>query len=118
MAALGWARSTEKASDRLRRGAWYPIVERSGDGHVTVQVEQENIRFPVASLLIRTEAPDRWSIVVRSGVMRPTWSGQKVTNAYAVCPWCRARQEFKDQPEQLECDRCQHTSPVDWAEKC
>src|SRR2546427_3512489 len=31
---LGWARCADNVADVLRRGAWYPVVEESGDGHV------------------------------------------------------------------------------------
>src|SRR5207244_120037 len=35
---LGWARCADNVADVLRRGAWYPVVEESGDGHVVVEV--------------------------------------------------------------------------------
>src|ERR1051325_178053 len=36
---LGWARCADNVADILRRGAWYPIVEESPDGHVA-EVDQ------------------------------------------------------------------------------
>ncbi len=64
---LGWARCADNVADILRRGAWYPIVEESTDGHVVVEVRQQRVRLPRGDVTIRTEVPDHWSIVVRTG---------------------------------------------------
>src|SRR5213595_1540174 len=42
---LGWARCADNVADILRRGAWYPIVEESADGHVVVEVRQQRVRL-------------------------------------------------------------------------
>jgi len=117
---LGWARCADNVADILRRGAWYPIVEESTDGQVVVEVRQQRVRLSRADVTIRTEVPDRWSIVVRTGVLRPTLGGSKeqVTTTYAVCPWCRERQEFGGHPANLECARCHKAAAVDWATIC
>ncbi len=117
MSTMGWARCTTN-SDVLRRGAWYPVIEETGDGHVVVQMDQQRLSISRGDVRVRAEPPDRWSIVVRTGVMRPTWSGVKVANTYAVCPHCRERKEFDGKPEVLECVRCRKTAPVDWSETC
>src|SRR5712664_1804427 len=75
---LGWARCADNVADILRRGAWYPIVEESADGHVVVEVRQQRVRLPRDDVTIRTEVPDHWSIVVRTGVLRPTLGGRGV----------------------------------------
>src|SRR2546430_13875286 len=64
---LGWARCADNVADVLRRGAWYPVVEESSDGHVIVEVRRQRIRLSRADVTFRTEPPDHWSVVVRTG---------------------------------------------------
>jgi len=108
---LGWA---------LRRGAWYPIVEESPDAHVVVEVRQQRVRLARADVTIRAEPPDHWSIVARTGVLRPTLGGRgsDAVATYAVCPLCHYRQDFAGKPATLKCVRCGATSPADWSETC
>src|SRR5256885_15239028 len=102
---LGWARCADSVADILRRGAWYPIVEESSDGQVVVEVRQQRGRVPRADVTIRSEAPDHWSIVARTGVLRPTLGGGQgsaVVTTYAVCPPCHYRQGFAGKPAGLK----------------
>ena len=119
---LGWARCADNVADILRRGAWYPIVEESPDGHVVVEVRQQRVRLPRGDVTVRAEPPDHWSIVARTGVLRPTLGGggrgSDVATTYAVCPLCHYRQDFAAKPATLKCVRCGATSPVDWNETC
>lgn len=120
MATLGWARCTDGVADILRRGAWYPILEESADGQVVVDVRGQRIRLKPGEAKVRRTSPDRWSIVVRTGILRPTLGGQgrEVVNTYAVCPHCHQREDFQGKPTNLACPRCGTTSPVDWSETC
>jgi len=119
-ATLGWARCTERMADILRRGAWYPVVEETPDGGVVVEVDQQRIRVKRGDVSIRKEPPTEWSIVVRTGVMRPTWSGagSSAPTTYAVCPVCRERQYMDGKPKEMECRRCKKLAPVNWVETC
>src|SRR5207237_8849150 len=72
---LGWARCADNVADILRRGAWYPIVEESPDGQVVVEVRQQRVRLARADVTVRAEPPDHWSVVARTGVLRPTLGG-------------------------------------------
>lgn len=110
----GWAAGAPGTGDILRRGAWYPIIEDAGD-EVVIEVDAHPRRIPREKLIVRADPPDQWSIVVRTGVMRPTLSGAKVANTYAVCPDCTARQEFDGRPDTLICARCRRASKVDWS---
>src|SRR6266571_3446141 len=63
----------------------------------------------------------RRTIVVRTGLLRPTLGGregEEVTTTYAVCPHCQERQDFTGKPDQLKCLRCAKESKVDWSETC
>src|SRR6059058_3758050 len=86
---LGWARCADNVADILRRGAWYPVVEESPDGHVVVEVRQQRVRLARADVTIRAEPPDHWNVVARTGVLRPTLGaggrGSDVAAIYAVC---------------------------------
>src|SRR5207249_7195924 len=105
---LGWARCADNVADILRRGAWYPVIEESPDGHVVVEVRTERVRLSPADLEIRTEAPDHWSVVVRTAVLRPTPGGKGMegVGTYAACPLCHYRQDFAGKPPNLRCVRC------------
>jgi hypothetical protein len=120
MATLGWARCTDSVADVLRRGAWYPILEETPDGQVVLDVRGQRIRLKAGEVRVRRTPPDRWSIVVRTGILRPTLGGQgkEVVNTYAVCPHCHQREDFQAKPANLACPRCGSTSPVDWSETC
>jgi hypothetical protein len=120
MTKLGWARCTDSVADVLRRGAWYPIVEESADGHLVVEVRGRGVRLARSDLNVRDDPPDRWSIVVRTGSMRPTLEGRGrgLLSTYAVCPHCHERRDFAGSPPNLACTRCGATSPVDWSGTC
>lgn len=120
MASLGWARCADSVADVLRRGAWYPIVEQSPDGHVVVAVRGRSVRLSRDHVKVRQDHPERWSIVFRAGVLRPTLDGRgrEVVNTYAVCPQCHERQDFAGKPATIRCARCGAASEVDWSETC
>lgn len=116
----GWARCTDSVADVLRRGAWYPIVEETTDGHIVVQVRAKRVRLTLADVRVRDDAPTDWSVVVRTGVLRPTLGGKgsDVVTTYGVCAKCQERQEFEGKPLTLKCTRCGHSAAVDWSEIC
>ena len=91
------------------------MIEDSGDDTVVVEVDRLPMRFRREDLRLRSQRPDMWSVVVRTGVMRPTLAGPKMVTTYAVCPDCTGRQEFDDHPETLMCVRCRRASKVDWS---
>lgn len=120
MGNRGWARCTDSVADVLRRGAWYPIIDETDDGHVVVQVRQKRVRLTRADVTVTLAPPESWSVVVRTGVLRPTLGGKgnEVVTTYGVCPKCQERQEFDGKPRTLQCTRCGNTAPVDWSETC
>jgi hypothetical protein len=120
VARQGWARITDSVADVLRRGAWYPIIEETADGDVVLDVSSRKIRLSRQDVHVRQEPPERWSVVVRTGVLRPTLGGRgsALVTTYGVCPACQERQEFTDKPAELTCQRCGATAPMDWSETC
>ncbi len=117
----GWARCLDNVADVLRRGAWYPIVGETADGKVVLEVRKRPVRVSRIDVAVRDTAPDQWSIVVRTGLLRPTLGGregEEVTTTYAVCPHCQERQDFTGKPNALKCLRCKKESTVDWSETC
>lgn len=119
MAKPGWARITDSVADVLRRGAWYPIVEET-DGDVVLDVSSRKIRLSRHDVHVRRERPERWSVVVRTGVLRPTLGGRgsALVSTYGVCSSCHERQEFTGKPNELTCQKCGLSAPVDWSETC
>ena len=117
----GWARCLDNVADVLRRGAWYPIVDETEDGKVVIEVRKRPVRISRIDLAVRDTPPDHWSVVVRTGILRPTLGGregEEVTTTYAVCPSCQERQDFTGKPDALKCLRCKKESKVDWSETC
>lgn len=113
-----WARCLDNVADVLRRGAWYPILEESSD-NVVIELRHKRVRLSRDDVSVRDTAPDRWSIVVRTGVLRPTLGGgHDVVTTYAVCPHCHERQDFAGKPERIKCTRCGRNEKVDWSETC
>jgi len=113
--AVAWVQAAPGCADLLRRGAWYPVVREEDDGQVVLDVDQQPVRVSREDLRIRPDRPETWSVVVRTGVMRPTLSGVKLVTTYAVCPDCHARQEFEGHPDTLICARCRRAAKVDWS---
>src|SRR5213594_3485084 len=88
MGKLGWARCLDNVADILRRGAWYAVVEETGDGHLVVSVRDQRVRLSRHDVRMRPDAPTDWSIVVRTGVLWPALGGKgmEVVTTYAVSP--------------------------------
>src|SRR5258708_32195502 len=96
MGTLGWARCIDSVADVMRRGAWYPILEETGDGHVVLDVHQRKLRLARQEIRVRKDPPSRWSSEVRTGGLRPTQGGgrdKEITTTYAGCPQCQQRQD-------------------------
>lgn len=124
MTKRGWARCTDSVADVLRRGAWYQILDERGDEEVVLDVRGRPVRFSREDLTIRDLPPETWSVVVRTGVLRPTLGGGKgreVVTTYAVCPYCAERQDIPSssrRPPTLTCQKCGKPAPVDWSATC
>lgn len=117
---LGWVRVGEEGAEGLRRGAWYELLEERPNGSLVVNVHGARVTVDRSRVTVASQKPREWSVVVRVGVLRPTWSNARhsITTTYAVCPACQYRQEVRERPSTLTCDRCAQSFPVDWSETC
>lgn len=112
-AIKAWATGSPGVADVLRRGAWYPVLDIEGDS-VLIEVDHMPMKFRREEVRLRDDRPATWSVVTRTGVMRPTLAGPKMVTSYAVCPDCTGRQEFDGEPESMMCTRCRRAAKVDW----
>ncbi len=108
-----WARLQSNVHCRLRRGAWYRVVDLT-PAEATLDVNREQVPVPRASLKIVSSLPHYWTIVVRPRDAKclPVLWGDK----YAVCPGCRNRTQIKGAPQTMRCPRCDRTYRVAWEE--
>lgn len=112
-AIRAWATGAPGKGDVLRRGAWYPVLEETAT-ELVIEVDHQPMRVPHEEVRVRADRPTMWSVVIRTGVMRPTLAGQKLVTSYAVCPDCTGRQEIEGEPESMMCTRCRRAAKVDW----
>src|SRR2546426_4301910 len=101
MADIGWARSRGGRAEKegLRRGAWYRIVEESGNPWIVLDVHQVEVRVPKENVDIRKDRPKAWSVV---------------HEPHLVCPGCHKRQYVSGQPKDVKCHERseEHTSEL------
>jgi hypothetical protein len=115
-----WARVCRTEAHGLRRGAWYPVVGDSDNSLVILDVNKSNRPANRATLEIREERPDRWSVVRREPGQE---AAQRASDAslgpvYAVCPRCRERVMLAGREEEYTCPGCGSDYPVDWENPC
>jgi hypothetical protein len=111
MAPLLFARLQADVELKLRRGAWYRVVEID-DLQAILDVNRQRVSVLRAWLEIQQRPPQRWSVVSRSpGGRKPELGTQ-----YGVCPNCRARAPLPKRASTLECKRCQREFEVNWEE--
>jgi hypothetical protein len=108
-----WARLETDANHRLRRGAWYRIIDLTV-GEAKLDVNHQEMPVPRTSVKIVSARPRCWSVVSRPRDARslPVLWGDK----YAVCPECRNRAQLKSAPHSMRCPRCERTFRVGWEE--
>ncbi|MGH7657882.1 MAG: hypothetical protein ACREL6_06575, partial [Gemmatimonadales bacterium] len=92
----GWARCREDTADVIRRGAWYPVLERTSEGGLIVEVEGRQFFLSEAQVHFSESPPGKWCVVGRDDVFRDrAVGGGEVPPRYAVCPHCRHRQDLE-----------------------
>ena len=113
MPGLRWGRLQFDVDCRLRRGAWYRVVDVQGM-EVVVDVNQRRQQVPLYAMEVVTTPPKRWTVVPtpRPGPRLP----KEFRPRYAVCPNCRERAPLRPEIHAMRCDRCRGTYEVDWKE--
>src|SRR2546430_12937845 len=85
MGKLGWARCLDNVADILRRGAWYAVVEETGDGRLVVSVRDQRVRLSRHDVRMRPDAPTDWSIVARAHVRSEEHTSELQSQSNLVC---------------------------------
>ena len=116
-----WARVRRLGTHGLRRGAWYPVVNRSKPEILVVDVAKKNVPVPRDAVDLLDSKPQAWSVVMWKerdpGIQRASNAGFALT--YAVCPSCRARVELPPgDPSTMRCPSCDGEYGFDWDHPC
>jgi len=112
--ALQWARVNADLNLRLRRGAWYRVLELH-PLEAVLDVRGARVTVPRPFLEIVGTPPRRWTVVaeLRDVSHVPSaWGGR-----YAVCPNCRERQPLERRSSDMRCDRCGGVFDIGWNER-
>jgi len=106
-----WARVRGNGNYRIRRGAWYEVVNLTAEEAV-LNVNRRPVAIDRSAVQVVPVRPARWSVVPRppDAVNLPVSWGSR----YAVCPGCAERVPLKGQRTELSCARCHGVFPVAW----
>jgi hypothetical protein len=113
VSALQWARLNADLNVRLRRGAWYRVLELR-PLEAVLDVRGGRVTVPRPFLEIVGTPPRRWTVVAElrdASQVPPAWGGR-----YAVCPNCRERQPLERRSNDMRCQRCAGLYEISWNE--
>jgi hypothetical protein len=113
--AILFARLQADVPLKLRRGAWYRVMELT-DLQAVIEVNHRKVGVLRAWLEIQPRPPQFWSIVHGSAENRK--APPHLRGMYGVCPNCRARAPLpkKTTVRTLECVKCREEFEINWAE--
>jgi hypothetical protein len=106
-----WARVRGDINARVRRGAWYQVVQLNSELAV-LAIGDRSMSLPRELLHIVAVRPRVWSVVRRpfDAVDLPrAWGSQ-----YAVCPACQRRAPVEHHQHELRCEGCGTTGGIAW----
>jgi hypothetical protein len=109
MAPLLFARLQADVPLKLRRGAWYRVVELT-ELQAILDVNRRKVGVLRAWLEIRERPPLFWTVVEKPAEDRKV--PPHLRGIYGVCPSCRARAPLPKRPKVLTCTRCRQEFPV------
>jgi hypothetical protein len=109
--ALLFARLQADVPLKLRRGAWYRVVDMN-DLQATIDVNHRRVGVLRAWLEIRERPPQYWSVVTKSAEDKRV--PPHLRGTYGVCPGCRARAPLPKRARTLTCTRCREEFEVKW----
>ncbi len=113
--ALLFARLQADVPLKLRKGAWYRVLELN-DLQAVIDVNHRKVGVLRAWLEIQQRPPQYWSIV--QGSVENKKAPPHLRGKYAVCPNCRARAPLpkKTTVRTLACGRCRQEFEINWTE--
>jgi hypothetical protein len=112
--AILFARLQADVPLKLRRGAWYRVLQLT-DLQAVIEVNHRKVGVLRAWLEIEQRPPRRWSVVQGSAENRK--APPHLRGTYGVCPNCRARAPLlKKTLRTLECARCRQDFEINWEE--
>lgn len=110
MAPLLFARLQADVDLKIRRGAWYRVLDL-GDLQAVIEVNRQPVSVLRAWLEIQQRPPLRWSIVSPPAASRKVPA--ELRPEYGVCPNCRARSPLPKRARTVECPRCSEEFEVE-----
>ncbi len=111
--AIIFARVQDDVPLKLRRGAWYRVLELN-DLQAVIEVNHRRIGVLRAWLEIQRRPPQRWSVVEGSKDNRK--APPHLRGTYGVCPNCRARAPLPKRAKAHQCAKCRGEFEINWAE--
>jgi hypothetical protein len=107
-----FARLQADVDVKIRRGAWYRVLDL-GDLDAVIEVNKRPMTVLRAMLQIQQRPPLRWTVVPQ-----PTGGRRKAVLGveYGVCPSCRTRAPLPKKARELKCPRCKQEYEVNWGE--
>lgn len=106
-----WAQVKGDVNCRVRRGAWYQVVQLTPEVAV-LRSGERSVSVPRDLLKIALVRPRTWSVVRRpyDAVDVPRNWGSR----YGVCPACGHRMPLDLDQIAARCDRCGATGAIAW----
>ncbi len=113
--AILFARLQADVPIKMRRGAWYRVIELS-DLQAVLDINHRKVGVLRAWLEIQQRPPQYWSVVHGSEENRK--APPPLRGMCGVCPNCRARAPLpkKTTVRSLECKKCEKEFDINWAE--
>jgi hypothetical protein len=111
MPSILFARLQADVDLKIRRGAWYRVLDL-GDLDAVIEVNKKPVSVLRAWLEIQQRPPLRWTVVPHPTGRRAAVLGVE----YGVCPSCRTRAPLPKRARDLKCPRCKQEFDVNWGE--
>ncbi len=113
-----WARAKQAGAHGLRRGAWYPVVNDTGDEVVVLDIGKKNVPVSRSMVVLADGKPDEWCVVQweesHRGMERA--SDERFGLTYVVCPGCRGRAHAEPpNVARMICSDCGGDFAIDWS---
>jgi len=112
MPPILFARLQADVDLKIRRGAWYRVLDL-GDLEAVIEVNKRPLTVLRAMIEIQQRPPLRWTVVPRSS---PGRKAAALGMEYGVCPSCRTRAPLPKRTRELQCPRCRGEFEVNWGE--